>query len=436
MHKSNWQVITGDCRDVLATYPDNSFDAVICDPPYEIGFMSKGWDNSGIAYDVDMWRQVLRVLKPGAHLLCFGGTRTYHRIAVAIEDAGFQIRDCLAYLWMYGSGFPKSLDVGKAIDREAGASIHHGTAFTVAGVGDRKKMQTTAPSKGYVPPEPKTPEAKQWAGYGTGLKPAFEPIVLARKPIESGLTIAGNVLKYGTGAINIDGCRVFSEDVNHERERHGGGIKQNHSSFYFSDSRESMPPGRWPANLIHDGSDAVEGLFPDVGGGKEKTVTRERNKGWCNASPGNGVDAIDSYGDTGSASRFFYVAKPSQHERNAGLNGTHQTVGDGRKTPIDNPFQRGKTERRNIHPTVKPVTLLEYLARLICPPGGTILDPFCGSGSMGMASISEGFDYVGIELSQEYAEIARARIFQARRGQAVQTKEQQDLSAAGQMEMF
>jgi DNA modification methylase len=402
------QILHGDCLEVLRTLPDCSVDAVVTDPPYGLSFMGKRWD-----YDVpatEVWAECLRVLKPGGHLLAFAGTRTQHRMAVRIEDAGFEIRDMIA--WVYGSGFPKSLDVSKALDKsnaEAGrlhkftewmrstgvtakqinaatgtfmashyltagsqpaiptpdlwaiirpmcgdvpawvdelvarisaerevASQQRGTMLAVAPGQDNDRSATTLDVTA-----PATAAARQWAGWGTALKSALEPITFARKPLAG--TVAENVLRHGTGGLNIDGCRIPGE-----KPQVTQGVNSNASSFNVAKERRiSGDPneGRWPANLIHDGSEEVVEVF-------------------------------------GEPARFFYCAKASKRDRGEG----------------------------NVHPTVKPTDLMRYLCRLVTPPGGVVLDPFMGSGSTGKAAVLEGFRFVGIEREAEYVEIARARI--------------------------
>ena len=373
------KLLLGDCLEVMKTLPDCSVDAVVTDPPYGLSFMGKRWD-----YDVpsvEIWAECLRVLKPGGHLLAFAGTRTQHRMAVRIEDAGFEIRDMIA--WVYGSGFPKSLDVSKAIDKAAGAEREvvgekitgralGGSNWRDGDAGGQETVDITAPA---------TPEAQQWAGWGTALKPALEPITMARKPIAG--TVAANVLAHGTGGLNVDGCRVGTgEDTGRSRS----GANNLFSGLVPQDSA-AHDLGRWPANLIHDGSEEVVGLFPQTTGGSSgpRVATRERNKGWCNSSPGDGVAAIDNYGDTGSAARFFYTAKASRDDRSDG----------------------------NTHPTVKPTDLMRYLCRLVTPPGGVVLDPFMGSGSTGKAAMLEGFEFIGIEREAAYHAIAKSRIGRA-----------------------
>ena len=418
------EIRTGDCLDVLRTLPADSVDAIVTDPPYGLAFMGKKWD-----YDVPseaIWRECLRVLKPGGHLLAFAGTRTQHRMAVRIEDAGFEIRDIIA--WVYGSGFPKSLDVSKAIDkmdaaqeqearqlrftawvRSTGVTArqideatgtnmggHYTTAASQPAIMTREHLEQCRYLLGDVPEwvgreadirsvesenfkrrevlgtetrynEPNgivsagrdertlverkitaahTEAARQWAGWGTALKPALEPITVARKPLIG--TVAENVLAHGTGALNVDGCRVEGGLI-----ASAGGTRRSNGIMGASEPLGGWEPthsGRWPANLIHDGSEEVVGLLND-------------------------------------AARFFYCAKASKADRGEGNN----------------------------HPTVKPTDLMRYLCRLVTSPGGTVLDPFMGSGSTGKAAMLEGFGFIGIERDPEYVKIAKARIGAARR---------------------
>jgi site-specific DNA-methyltransferase (adenine-specific) len=398
--------------------PDNSVDSIVTDPPYEFGFMGKSWDSSGIAFNIEVWQEALRVLKPGGHLIAFSGSRTYHRMAVAIEDAGFEIRDQI--MWVYGSGFPKSHNVSKGIDKAAGAEREV--------VGTRRQRANSANS--LVPMNasvdevenitaPATPAAKQWDGWGTALKPAHEPMVLARKPLIG--TVANNVLTFGTGGLNIDGSRVGSE----------GGTKIANKDLAESSASKTVTAygdglggpkakpvenlGRWPANFIHDGSDEVVALFPDTKSGAIKPYVR--NKESVNVDFLQGTEQVEKsfdYADSGSAARFFYCAKASKRDRNEGLDGfAPKKQDESRKEGNvggDNPRNRGVHERVNHHPTVKPTDLMRYLVRLVTPPNGTVLDPFMGSGSTGKACAYEGFDFIGIDESAEYVEIARARI--------------------------
>lgn len=403
-------VINQDCIEGMRELPDNSIDAIVTDPPYELGFMGKSWDASGIAYRVELWSECLRVLKPGGHMLAFSGSRTYHRMTCAIEDAGFEIRDQI--MWVYGSGFPKSLDVSKAIDKAAGvereiigANPNHRAVSGIEYEGVYQGGNTGNPSI----TAPATEAAQQWQGWGTALKPAHEPICVARKPLIG--TVAQNVLTHGTGAINIDGCRVGDEVLPEQ--------KAGQAKLGTFDRENMVTPertGRWPANLIHDGSDEVVELFPREAGAAAAPVKGTEPSSLHSDEIYNLRDRVEGqfYGDSGSAARFFYSPKASKRDRDEGLDDfTPATTSDGRAVAADNAYQRGKTERHNIHPTVKPTALMRYLCRLITPPGGTILDPFAGSGSTGKAAISEGFAFIGFELSPEYTEIANARITHA-----------------------
>jgi len=373
-----YQLHLGDCLDVLATLPDNSVDSIVTDPPYGLSFMGKKWD-----YDVPsvaIWEQCLRVLKPGGHLLAFAGTRTQHRMACRIEDAGFEIRDMIA--WVYGSGFPKSLDVSKAIDKAAGAEREKirvkprpETSGTMSGKADTRPWIEKSREIGYHEVDgntPATPEAQQWSGWGTALKPALEPITMARKPFSS--TVAANVIQYGTGAINVDGCRVGTEA---RLNQSAGNKNLEHrttvtpvSSHNETDGRQCV--GRWPANIIHDGSN-------------EAALSLK------------------------SGARFFYTAKAAKDDRNDGCDAFDQRPAGGMQGRNDGSLGT-ITLSKNHHPTVKPTMLMAYLCRLITQPGGTILDPFMGSGSTGKAATINGFRFIGIERDPEYHKISEARI--------------------------
>lgn len=385
-------VLEGDCLERVRRLPDNSVDAIVTDPPYGLsaepdmaevmrhwlagddyqhrgsGFMGKKWDS--FVPGPTVWREALRVLKPGGHVVAFYGTRTYDMGVLAMRLAGFEIRDQLA--WVFGSGFPKSLDVSKAIDKAAG------TWRGRRGPATSENGAMAGPNYARTPKgEPATPEAARWEGWGTALKPAYEPIVLARKPFPS--TVAANVLAHGTGALNIDGCRVAApgETISNHGES-GGSVP---SSFALG-AREAMQTsgqvlGRWPANLAHDGSDDVLAGFPDSGG---------------------------------SAARFFYCAKASRADRDEGLEAFQLRAAGEAPGRADGSLGGEVPQGRNTHPTVKPTALMRWLVRLVTPPGGLVLDPFTGSGSTGKACKLEGFRFVGFELDPDYAAIARARI--------------------------
>jgi DNA modification methylase len=417
-----YQILHGNNLDILPTLADNSIDSIVTDPPYELGFMGKKWDSSGIAYSVELWQQCLRVLKPGGHLLSFGGTRTYHRVAVAIEDAGFELRDSIA--WLYGSGFPKSLDVSKAINKAAGVEYE---ARPASGVGFMNSSDdgynTTLNQLSQVGES--TPEAQQWQGWGTALKPAFEPVIVARKPIEG--NVANNVLKWGTGGLNIDGSRIGTEErinpsaSNTDREA----WRMN-----TSETQGRIAEGRWPANIILDPYTAE--LLDEQSGIQKDGVAVRRNTNPDAFMPMSvygkykNATADSGYGGSGGASRFFYVAKASKRDRNEGLEeleakqvfgdegGTYQGLSDSNKPS------------NNFHPTVKPTSLMEYLIKLVTPPNGTVLDPFTGSGSTGKAAILQGFDFIGIEMTEEYLPIIEGRLKHAEAKVAERIKETAD----------
>ena len=382
------KLINNDCIIAMKEMPDNSVDSIVTDPPYELGFMGKSWDSSGVAFNVEVWQEALRVLKPGGHLIAFSGSRTYHRMAVAIEDAGFEIRDQI--MWVYGSGFPKSLNIAKALDKSEGLLEHEGTGMIPDGSPTMSMYPAIKPSE-YVSPEPPGFHAKQWDGWGTALKPAHEPMVLARKPLIG--TVANNVLTHGTGGLNIDASRVGTTVETWPASRSfASGISSGFTEGLEKGETQptgEAPAGRWPANFIHDGSDEVNDLL-------------------------------------GEPARFFYCAKASKRDRNEGLDGFEiiETQGGGGR-PLENygeddesqrlkkaasAYGAIKAARANTHPTVKPTDLMRYLVRLVTPQGGVVLDPFMGSGSTGKACVYEGFDFIGIEQSAEYIEIAQARI--------------------------
>ena len=347
----------------MKSFADNTFSAIVTDPPYELGFMGKKWDSSGIAYDPVVWQEALRVLKPGGYLLAFGGSRTYHRLACAIEDAGFEIRDMIE--WIYGQGFPKSLDVSKAMDRQAAG-------------GD---------------------ESEKWNGYGTALKPAHEPICVARKPLVG--TVVENIRAHGTGAINIDGCRIAGEKTPQPKVRNAPGFGCN--SLAGGEVLTEETTGRFPANLIFD-EEAAAVLDEHTGqltSGLLKAGTKRTQGGGYHGGFPEIATTYDTGGDTGGASRFFYTAKASRAER-------------------------GNTEGaavKNTHPTVKPLALMAYLLKLVCPlvdgHSVRVLDPFLGSGTTALASLQLGIPCTGIEKEADHIEIIKARLTSVTRDQDV-----------------
>ena len=408
-----FEIKQGNCLQELKQFADSSIDSIVTDPPYGLSFMGKAWDYD--VPEVEVWRECLRVLKPGGYLLAFAGTRTQHRMCVNIEDAGFEIRDMIA--WVYGSGFPKSLDISKAIDKAAGAERE------VVGNTGRNPMRMIkfkeqdgcerSPTNEDIT-IPATADAAKWQGWGTALKPALEPITVARKPFNS--TVADNVLKHGTGGINIDGCRVGLEGEQPPTGSAKRVFKNNGftEDKVYGDNKESPESGRFPANFIHDGSEDVIELFPQ--GGARAAVTGEEES---LASVGTVTGKRDRvkgvfHNDKGSAARFFYCAKASKSERDAGLEAFDlKPAGingcDGKRiTRKEEDFE--VQPRANNHPTVKPLALMRYLCRLVTPPGGVVLDPFCGSGTTGCAAVLEDFRFIGIEREADYVKIGNARI--------------------------
>lgn len=409
-----YKINHANIKEWAKNYEGEPFDAILCDPPYELGFMGKSWDSSGIAFDTWMWAELFRHIKPGGHLLAFSGSRTYHRMAVAIEDAGFEIRDMIE--WVYGSGFPKSLNIGKAVDKIQGnereTEKHHIQSKTNPDIHAGGQVHITMPNNWEV-----TKGTSPYEGYGTALKPAHEPCVLARKPIEG--TVANNVLKHGTGGLNIDGSRVGHNDPIKETNRStwtGGAIPVQSSDKKIINTNtlaSANPTGRFPANLIHDGSDEVVGLFPDTG--KSSSSMRGAGGGGDKVQQLNyRADSLRGHNDNGgSAARFFYCAKAGKSERNAGLEGFEVKDPDIRSDTAKGSYtSKGIAPQTNYHPTVKPLSLTKYLATLIKPPtGGRLLVPFSGSGSEMIGALQAGWEYVeGVELTEEYIPIAEARI--------------------------
>ena len=419
-------IINGNSLEELKKFPDNYFHSVVTDPPYGLSFMGKKWD-----YDVpsvELWQQVFRVLKEGGYLLSFAGTRTQHRMAVNIEDAGFEIRDMIA--WVYGSGFPKSHNIGKAVDKLQGNEREViGLKQRPDGSNPREnvKVKTAHFGNSDSNDQQSTKGTSEWEGWGTALKPALEPITMARKPFKG--TVANNVLKNGVGGINIDGCRVGTTD----KMVYSNSGKKGVIPYYNTGTTEQHKQGRFPANFIHDGSDEVKDLFPNSKDGvavKKNLDGRIYNKMQNWGYKAKKSDNI-GYNSSGSASRFFYCAKASKKDRNEGLEdfeekenpitnqswrcdlcGKFQLSGIGDICKCEKPLWN-KPIAKNNHPTVKPTDLMRYLVRLVTPKNGIVLDCFMGSGSTGKACALEGFEFVGIDLDKDYCKIAKARIDKA-----------------------
>lgn len=405
MEDKDYKIINGNMLEELDKLEENSIDNIITDPPYELGFMGKSWDSTGIAFSKTTWEKCLRVLKPGGYLLAFGGSRTFYRIGVAIEDAGFEIRDTI--MWMYGSGFPKSLDISKQISKRC---------------------------------DDVTDLVAEWEGWGTQLKPSFEPIIVARKPISGSLV--DNIIENRVGGLNIKECRVPAKqgeyDIRHYTDEDCfQNLKPKESKFQV----KPQPDGRFPANTIltYDETDKDEvcGGFPLTGQGGNTGGYSYNGTTYSNSNIldniGDKPTGISNYDDIGSAARYFYCAKASARDRDEGLEDfiTKTKVFNGKSnkssTDIKDVEQRFTTEAKNIHPTVKPTELMQYLVRLVSPKGATILDPFMGSGSTGKAVMYENVDrntnykFIGIEREKEYCEIAEARIVYAKGDRVVRS---------------
>lgn len=445
MSSDNYKVLNGNMLEELSKMEENSIDSIITDPPYELNFMGKGWDNAGVSFQKETWEKCLRVLKPGGYLLAFGGSRTFHRIAVAIEDAGFEIRDTI--MWLYGSGFPKSMDISKGIESKfVNGSANpkdfktlDGTKVESGGWGISKMAhdQGARPSDYSADAHLRVDKvnytselAKKWEGWGTCLKPSFEPIIVARKPFDGSLI--DNVIENGVGALNIDGCRIEHNEELKLTNRVGRGehtvFNNKNSGFVQTNNHiaSANPDGRFPSNTIltYDETDKEEviGGFPDTEGGTRHNISVRRNDSINYGGKAGALSTRNEYNDSGNASRYFYCAKASKEDRDEGLEDfeTRIKVFNGKSTKSSEDMkdieQRFTTELRNTHPTVKPTKLMQYLIRLVSPKGSTVLDPFMGSGSTGKAAMSEnlerGSDYkfIGVELSEEYCKIADARI--------------------------
>lgn len=452
---NNYKLYNGSMLDMLEVIENNSIDSIVTDPPYELGFMNKGWDSSGIAFQKETWEKCFEVLKPGGYLLAFGGSRTFHRIATAIEDAGFEIRDTI--MWLYGSGFIKSMNIALQFDKEEGLQGQRGLGgFNVAGMGAQesrdailytRKAATEAGNGAYT--EPKGENAKKWFGWGTALKPAYEPVIVARKPLDGSTT--NNLKKYGVGGLNLDECRIGNETRTYKNQS----LKKPEGAGCFRDDNwipkqyEKTVNGRIPSNVIltYDETDFDEVCGGMPVGGKNGNITKNYKMnnqvygeyGYCNT--------FDAYEDSGSAARYFYCGKASTKDRDEGLEEFEKVVDCDRHLDCDKnsdyhsantPMNRTAVAKRNTHPTVKPTELMQYLIRLVTPNGGTILDPFNGSGSTGKAAMWEnrernkGYKYIGIEITESYLPIARARIEYA----LVAPTEAQQEQIPGQISLF
>jgi site-specific DNA-methyltransferase (adenine-specific) len=435
------RLLNGDCLDKLKELEDNSIDSIVTDPPYGLAFMGKKWD-----YDVpstEIWEECIRVLKPGGHLLSFAGSRTYHRMAVRIEDAGFEIRDQI--MWIYGSGFPKSHNIGKAVDKIEGnerevVGKNVSIQFKEKGIQQKKDYSESDGMFGARGHNiDVTKGNSQWEGWGTALKPAHEPIVMARKPLIG--TVANNVLEYGVGGLNIDGCRVGNETMINQP---AGDNDVYNTSWKGSKTQPTISEGRFPANVIMD---EEAGKILDEQSGTTKGINKTPYTYTDNEYTAEGFinnvkpNSPSNYGDVGGASRFFYCPKAQKKDRNEGMPENVETFiqrprrEDGsviykethpeewnevmkskprkEKTSLgasEEKLQTQTTATKNIHPTVKPTELMKYLVRLVTPKDGVVLDPFMGSGSTGKAAVLEGMNFVGIEREEEYYQIAQQRI--------------------------
>jgi DNA modification methylase len=440
---ATFNLLLGDCLERLKELPDKSIDSIVTDPPYGLskqpdmvevlthwlsgeeykhnskGFMGKEWDS--FVPGPSIWKECYRVLKPGGHMVAFFGTRTYDIGVLAIRLAGFEIRNQLA--WIFAQGFPKSRDISKDVDRLGGFDrevIGKSKAPGMAKSNVDNGQQTRTTYEFDKLGGPVSDAAKQWEGWGTDLKPAMEPIVLARKPLEG--TIAQNVLKHGVGGINIDGCRVEtneSKERSHEKSQSNDYSKDGNTTFTSKAGKYigGDPKGRFPANFIHDGSDEVVSLFPESKGQLASVKGTEPSHTGQNGIYGTfGRTSFEKREeDDLSAARFFYCAKTSKKDRNEGLDHLPDKEWRNEGAAVPERNNRPFLPSKNNHPTVKPTALMEYLCRLVTPPGGTVLDPFMGSGSTGKAAMNEGFNFVGIELLEEHMTIAEARILAAQK---------------------
>jgi site-specific DNA-methyltransferase (adenine-specific) len=430
----SYKIYNGDMLDMLQVIEPESIDAIVCDPPYELGFMNKIWDSTGIAFKKETWQNCFEVLKPGGYLLAFGGSRTYHRIACAIEDAGFEIRDCVMYL--YGTGFSKSYNIGLAIDKKNGVESEV-VGIATSGCNSRAYQSEKATTAGNY--EIKKAQ-NEWQGWGTCLKPAYEPVIVARKPFKG--SVVDNIIKYRVGGLNIDECRVKFENTQNPATnplfRKQGGYKLpekgqlSNGAIPFSSSKNDVNElGRFPANVITDGSEEVAKGMPNTTSqynpeGKHQNEINRENEDILKYGYKQRIET--GFNDSGSAMRYFYSAKASKKDRDEGLDNLNDGLlrrvrpdkNDDKPTGLNKDPRFAPVVRKNIHPTCKPTELMQYLVRLVSPKGATILDPFMGSGSTGKAVMFENrerdanYKFIGIELTDEYLPIAQARIEYAR----------------------
>ena len=455
--EKNYTLYKGKMQDVLDTLEENSIDSIVCDPPYELNFMGKGWDNQGIAFQPDTWKHCYRVLKDGGYLLAFGGSRTFHRIACAIEDAGFEIRDTI--MWLYGSGFPKSMNIGLAIDKKNGVDNRTGNIVKGVGSNNTNSMKNRlTESQQFANKYEQRKAQNKWSGWGTALKPSFEPIIVARKPFKGSLV--DNVIENGVGGINIDECRVdfvSQEDykiaANKNQHEKFGSLPMTNNNVYGDFSmikrKNYSATGRFPANVIltYDETDFDEvcGGMPDTKSNIEIPNQKHTFKGNKDAFQyGYKMRYGSGFNDEGNASRYFYCAKASKKDRDEGLD-LFENV---KKPEYCLQYHEGKqinedVFRKNIHPTVKPIELMQYLVRLVTPKNATILDCFMGSGSTGKAVMFENrernanYYFIGVEMTEEYLPICKARIDYALNKYEFDFQKQlQDEKDKGQLSIF
>lgn len=460
--EKDFTLYKGKMQDVLSTFKENSIDSIVCDPPYELNFMSKGWDNQGIAFLKDTWEHCFKVLKEGGYLLAFGGTRTFHRIACAIEDAGFEIRDTI--MWLYGSGFPKSMNIGLAVDKKNGVEskvVARVKGSGTTGINDRGNQQFVAKNQYEDGTYDLRQAQNEWRGWGTCLKPAYEPIIVARKPFKGSLV--DNVIKNGVGGINIDECRVVCNDKVKMNIRDTSSCSDGWNRPWMDDKEKDKLRqeiaiekannlGRFPANVIltydENDFDGVCGGMPDTKS-TPRTPTKGGTGGIGQATNFQRGSETSYFNDSGSASRYFYCAKASKKDRDEGLDCFESIKinltqnGGNRKENGKSILENPNISKKNIHPTVKPVELMQYLVRLVSPKGSKVLDCFMGSGSTGKACMFENrernanYHFIGIEMTDEYLPIAKTRIDYAKyKYQYEEIKEKEERKAKGIVNLF